>query len=142
MTDIVLHPGTTPLAAWRAIYAGGAARLDRACRPQVAKSADAVAHIVDAGEPVYGINTGFGKLATVRIDKADLAALQRNIVLSHATGVGAPMPQAVAQLMIALKLASLAQGASGVRLETIDLLEAMLERDFVPVIPAQGSVGA
>ena len=71
------------------------------------------------GEPVYGINTGFGKLASVRIPAADLETLQRNIVLSHAAGVGEPMPVAVARLMMALKLASLAQGASGVRLETL-----------------------
>ena len=83
----------------------------RASRP----SAAAVARIVAQGEPVYGINTGFGKLASVRIAAGDLATLQRNIVLSHAAGVGEPMPVAVARLMMALKLASLAQGASGVR---------------------------
>src|SRR5258707_3468772 len=98
--------------------------------------------MVARGEPVYGINTGFGKLASVRIDASDLETLQRNIVLSHAAGVGDPMPHAVARLMMALKLASLAQGASGVRLETLELLEAMLARDVLPVIPGQGSVGA
>ena len=78
-----------------------------------------MARIVAKGEPVYGINTGFGKLASVRIDAADLETLQRNIVLVHAAGVGEPMPVAVARLMMALKLASLAQGASGVRPETL-----------------------
>jgi histidine ammonia-lyase len=104
--------------------------------------AGAVAAILARGEPVYGINTGFGKLAGIRIGDADLATLQRNIVLSHAAGVGEAMPVPVVRLMIALKLASLAQGASGVRLETLALLEAMLARDLIPVIPAQGSVGA
>ena len=94
------------------------------------------------GEPIYGINTGFGKLASVRIEADDLERLQRNIVLSHAAGVGDSMPVPVARLMIALKLASLAQGASGVRPATLDLLGAMLERGLTPVIPAQGSVGA
>ena len=94
------------------------------------------------GEPVYGINTGFGKLASVRIGSADLASLQRNIVLSHAAGVGEPLPTATTRLMMALKLGSLAQGASGVRAETLDLIEAMLERSVIPVIPSQGSVGA
>ena len=78
----------------------------------------------------------------MRIDDADLATLQRNIVLSHAAGTGDPAPVAVVRLMMALKLASLAQGASGVRPETVALLEAMLERGATPVVPAQGSVGA
>jgi histidine ammonia-lyase len=142
MTAIVLRPGETPLGDWKVIYEGAAIRLDAACRPLVMQSAETVSRIVAADEPVYGINTGFGKLATVRIQKADLETLQRNIVLSHAAGVGEPMPVAIARLMMALKLASLAQGASGIRLETLDLLEAMLARDIVPVIPAQGSVGA
>ena len=94
------------------------------------------------GKPVYGINTGFGKLANVRIDTADLETLQRNLVLSHAAGTGPPTPTPIVRLMLALKLVSLGQGASGVRLETVQFLEAMLVHDVIPVIPAQGSVGA
>ena len=139
---IVLRPGAVPLADWRAIYFGAGLLLDDAARPAIAASAAAVARIVTRGAPVYGINTGFGKLASVRIGDADLATLQRNIVLSHAAGVGAPTPLPVVRLMLALKLASLAQGASGVRPETIALLEAMLAQDLLPVIPSQGSVGA
>ena len=90
--------------------------------------------------PVYGINTGFGKLASVHIAAGDLAALQRNIVLSHAAGVGEPTRNV--RLMMALKLASLGRGASGVRPGTVAMLEAMLARDVLPVIPSQGSVGA
>jgi histidine ammonia-lyase len=116
--------------------------LDEGCRPGIRDSAAAVARILARHEPVYGINTGFGKLASVKIGDADLETLQRNIVLSHAAGVGEAMPAPIARLMMALKLASLAQGASGVRPETVDLLEAMIARDLVPVIPAQGSVGA
>jgi histidine ammonia-lyase len=138
----LLKPGHATLAEWRAIYRGAAASLDEACTGRIAASADAVSRILARGEPVYGINTGFGKLATVRIADADLITLQRNIVLSHAAGVGDPMPAAVVRLMIALKLASLAQGASGVRLETVKYLRVLLERDFTPVVPAQGSVGA
>ena len=137
-----LKPGAASLADWRAIYRGAVPKLDPSCRPKIAASAEAVARIVARGEPVYGINTGFGKLASVRIPAADLETLQRNIVLSHAAGTGEPMPQSVARLMMALKLASLAQGASGVRQETVDLLEAMLQHGVVPVVPAQGSVGA
>ncbi|MDZ3833525.1 MAG: histidine ammonia-lyase [Sphingopyxis sp.] len=142
MTEILLIPGAVALADWRAVYRGAALRLDPASAPRIAESAAAVERILAKGAPVYGINTGFGKLASVRIDDADLATLQRNIVLSHAAGTGAPSPIAVVRLMMALKLASLAQGASGVRPETVALLEAMLARGLTPVIPAQGSVGA
>ena len=143
MTEtICLIPGEVRLTTWREIYAGAPLELAPACTGQIAESAAAVARIVAKEEPVYGINTGFGKLATVRISNDDLAQLQRNIVLSHAAGTGAPMPRPVTRLMMALKLASLAQGASGVTVETVKLLEAMIARDLLPVIPAQGSVGA
>ena len=139
---MMLTPGTISYEQWRAIYRGQRFTLDPACRPAIAASAASVARIVARGAPVYGINTGFGKLAAVKIEAGDLAVLQRNIVLSHAAGVGDPMPAAIVRLMIALKLASLAQGASGVRPETVALLEAMLEHGLIPLIPAQGSVGA
>ena len=142
MTTRVLVPGAVSLSDWRAIWQGARARLDPASAPIIADSAAAVARILARGDPVYGINTGFGKLASVRIDDADLARLQRNIVLSHAAGTGDPAPVAVVRLMMALKLASLAQGASGVRPQTVALLEAMLALGATPVVPAQGSVGA
>jgi len=142
MNEVMLCPGDVTLAQWRAVYRGAAVRLNPECAKRVAESAAAVARILAKGAPVYGINTGFGKLASVRIGDDDLARLQRNIVLSHAAGVGAPSPVPVVRLMMALKLASLAQGASGVRPETIALLEAMLAKGLTPVIPAQGSVGA
>ena len=138
----VLHPAAVPLSDWRAIWLGAPATLDPAAMPAVAAGAAAVSRILAKGEPVYGINTGFGKLASVRIDDADLARLQRNIVLSHAAGTGEASPRAVVRLMMALKLASLAQGASGIRPETVTLLGAMLEHDLIPVVPGQGSVGA
>ena len=107
MNAIILVPGEASLADWRAIYRGATARLDGAAAPRIAQSAAAVARILAKGEPVYGINTGFGKLASVRIGDEDLATLQRNIVLSHAAGTGAPSPVPVIRLMMALKLASL-----------------------------------
>ena len=134
--------GSASLIDLRAVYRGAVPRLDQSCMPAVKASADAVARIVARGEPVYGINTGFGKLASVRIDAADLAVLQRNIVLSHAAGVGKPVPEHIARLMMVLKLISLAQGASGVRPETLATLEAMIAGNIIPVVPAQGSVGA
>lgn len=139
---MILRPGDVSLAQWRDIYHGAACALDQAALLGIARSAEAVATILARGEPVYGVNTGFGKLATVRIADADLAALQRNLVLSHAAGVGEPMPVPVARLMMALKLGSLAQGVSGVRVETVQRLEQMVAREVIPVIPAQGSVGA
>ncbi len=142
MQPIVLSPGAVPLAAWRAVLEGAPVRLDPAAAPAVARGAASVARIVARGEPVYGVNTGFGKLASVRIAADDLARLQRNLVLSHAAGLGAAMPAPLVRLMIALKLASLGHGASGVRPETIAMLEAMLAHDLLPVIPVQGSVGA
>ncbi|ENZ78113.1 MULTISPECIES: histidine ammonia-lyase [Caulobacter] len=141
-SSLVLIPGATPLADWKAIYRGATPRLAPDAWPAIAASAAAVARILAKGEPVYGINTGFGKLASVRIGDADLETLQRNIVLSHSAGVGAPSPVPVIRLMMALKLASLAQGASGVRVETARMLEAMLAQGLTPVVPCQGSVGA
>jgi histidine ammonia-lyase len=138
----VLRPGAVSLQQWRNVYLGSAATLDPQCFANVERSAATIERVVAKGEPVYGVNTGFGKLASVRIDTADLERLQRNIVLSHAAGVGDPMPANVVRLMMALKLASLGVGASGVRLPTLQLLEAMLARGLLPVVPAQGSVGA
>jgi histidine ammonia-lyase len=140
--EILLRPGAVSLAQWRAVYRGAGVRLDPACAEAVLRSAQTVEAIVATGAPVYGINTGFGKLASVRIEREDLQALQRNIVLSHAAGVGAPMPVPVVRLMMALKLASLAQGASGVQPQTLALLEALLRHEVIPVVPCQGSVGA
>jgi histidine ammonia-lyase len=142
MSAVTLIPGETTLAAWREVWRGAPARLDPASGLRIAESAAAVARILAKGEPVYGINTGFGKLASVRIGPSDLDQLQRNIVLSHAAGVGDPSPTPVIRLMMALKLASFGQGASGVRPGTAAMLEAMLARNLTPVTPSQGSVGA
>ncbi|HXD02069.1 MAG TPA: aromatic amino acid lyase, partial [Novosphingobium sp.] len=142
MNEVVLRPGDVGLSAWREVYRGAPVLLDPAAATAIAESAAAVARILAKGEPVYGINTGFGKLASVRIEACDLATLQRNIVLSHAAGVGEPAPVPVIRLMLALKLASLAQGASGVAPETIALLEAMLAAGLTPIVPVKGSVGA
>jgi histidine ammonia-lyase len=142
LTSIMLTPGAVSLAQWRAVYRGAPVTLDPACAPLIERAAKTVATIVAKGEPVYGINTGFGKLASARIDAADLETLQRNIVLSHAAGVGDPVPVPIARLMMALKLVSLAQGASGVKPATIALIAAFLAKGLTPVVPCQGSVGA
>jgi histidine ammonia-lyase len=142
MTPVILKPAKVSLAEWRGIYRGAPCRLDPASGPAIAASAQAVERILAQGRPIYGINTGFGKLASVRISPDDLERLQRNIVLSHAAGIGDPMPVPIARLMIGLKLASLAQGASGVRPATVALLEGLLTHGLTPVIPCKGSVGA
>ncbi len=139
----LLTPGSTTLATLEALWRdGGAVTLDPACRPLVEEAAQHVARAVAGPDAVYGVNTGFGKLASVRIAAADTAMLQRNLILSHCCGVGKPIDAASTRLMMALKLLSLGRGASGVRWELLELLMAMLARDVLPVIPSQGSVGA
>ena len=139
---ICIVPGRMTLGDLRAIFFGAPAVLDPACANAIAASAATVERLVARGAPIYGVNTGFGKLASIRIADDDLATLQRNIVLSHAAGVGQAIDPPTTRLMIVLKLASLAIGASGVRPETIAMLAALLDHDALPVIPGQGSVGA
>lgn len=140
---LTLIPGETRLETLEAIWRSGApARLDRKCRELVEKSAQIVAQAARGEAAVYGVNTGFGKLASVKIAPDDTAVLQRNLVLSHCCGVGEALDEATTRLMMSLKLLSLGRGASGVRWEVIALIEAMLERGVTPVIPVQGSVGA
>ncbi len=139
---IEMRPGETRLDALRAVLSGASARLDRSARPAVEAATARIAAAVAGETAVYGVNTGFGKLASVKIAAKDTARLQRNLILSHCAGVGEATPVAVTRLMMALKLLSLGRGASGVRWELIELLEAMLERGVTPVVPAQGSVGA
>ena len=117
-------------------------RLSPSARPGVEAAAARVARAAAGTEAVYGVNTGFGKLASVKIVPEDTETLQKNLILSHCAGVGDPMPRSIVRLMMALKLLSLGRGASGVRWDIIALIEGMLERSVTPVIPAQGSVGA
>ncbi|WP_051241714.1 histidine ammonia-lyase [Stappia stellulata] len=138
----VLTPGKATLPELEAIYRGAPAKLDPCVRNAVEKSAARIAKVAAGDVPVYGVNTGFGKLASVRIAPGDVATLQRNLILSHCCGVGAELSPDVVRLVMATKLLSLGAGASGVRWETLSLLDAMLQNDVIPVIPGQGSVGA
>ena len=138
-----LIPGQTSLAQLARIYRDEApARLDPSARPGIEAAAARIAAAAAGEAAVYGVNTGFGKLASLKIAAKDLVTLQRNLILSHCCGVGEPMPRPVARLMMALKLLSLGRGASGVRWEIVALIEGMLAKGVTPVIPAQGSVGA
>jgi histidine ammonia-lyase len=138
-----LTPGAVPLQTLEAIYrTGEPVIIDPQTHIAVERAAERIAQIAAGDAPVYGINTGFGKLASIRIDTGDVATLQRNLILSHCCGVGAPLPEDVVRLVMTLKLISLGRGASGVRLEIIRLIEQMLEHGVMPVIPEKGSVGA
>lgn len=142
MSAVTIRPGSMTLADWRAIWDGAAISVSDEARPAVDRGAQAVSELLASGRAVYGINTGFGKLAQTRIAASELEELQKRLVLSHACGVGAPLPRRVVRLMMALKIASLGQGVSGIRWTTIKAIESLLKAGVDPVIPSQGSVGA
>ncbi|PHS28267.1 MAG: histidine ammonia-lyase [Robiginitomaculum sp.] len=139
---IEIEPGQARHEDWKSIRDGAAMGLPGAVWPDVERAHKTITDMLADGATVYGVNTGFGKLANTRIAPQDLGDLQRRIVLSHCAGIGAPLADEVVRLILAMKAASLARGHSGVQPETIRLLLAMLERGVLPVIPGQGSVGA
>lgn len=140
---ITVTPGQVSIHTLERIWREGTpVRLDPACHPAIEAGAARIAEIAGGQAAVYGVNTGFGKLASVRIPASDVTTLQRNLILSHCCGVGAPLGEDVVRLVMALKLMSLGRGASGVRLQIVHLLEAMLARGVIPVMPEKGSVGA
>ncbi len=116
--------------------------LDRACRAGMARAEAVVAQAAAGDAAVYGVNTGFGKLASTRISPEQTAQLQRNLILSHNAGVGPDLPERIVRLMMTLKLLSLGRGASGVQWAIVETLERMLAAGVTPAVPAQGSVGA
>ena len=144
---MLLRPGRLTLDELQAIHAGADGKtqplvMDPQALPSVQASAAVVRRAAEGSEPVYGVNTGFGKLASTRISEADLATLQQNLIRSHSVGVGEPLASAVLRLMLATKAASLARGHSGVRPVVIDTLLAVHNAGLVPYVPSQGSVGA
>jgi histidine ammonia-lyase len=140
---LTITPGAVTIHMLERIWREGVPiRLDPSCHAAIEVSAKRIAEIAGADVPVYGVNTGFGKLASVRIPADDVATLQRNLILSHCCGIGAPLGQEIVRLVMALKLMSLGRGASGVRMDIIRLLEEMLARGVIPIIPEKGSVGA
>ncbi|WP_164115958.1 histidine ammonia-lyase [Sphingorhabdus sp. Alg239-R122] len=140
---LTLSPGNVSLKLLERIWREELpVTLDADARMRIDASAARIDAAASGNEAVYGVNTGFGKLASIRIAAEDTATLQRNLILSHCSGVGPDTPRAIKRLMMVLKLISLGRGASGIRPETVDLLEAMLAKVVTPVIPAQGSVGA
>ncbi|MCK6423143.1 MAG: aromatic amino acid lyase, partial [Aquabacterium sp.] len=141
--ELTLNPGALTLEDLQAVHRGEARlQLADAAWPLVQASAAVVQRAAAGQAPVYGVNTGFGKLAGVRISEGDLALLQLNLIRSHSVGVGAALPAPVVRLMLALKAASLARGASGVRPVVIETLLQVFNAGLVPWVPSQGSVGA
>jgi histidine ammonia-lyase len=133
----------TTLAALETVARGAApSEIDATERARIESGRATVERLVASGEPVYGLTTGFGSLASVRIDPVDARALQRNLVRSHAVGAGEPLPRDVVRGMVYLLSESLRRGYSGVRVELVELLQALLARDVLPVVPAKGSVGS
>lgn len=142
-STLSLMPGAVSLAALRRIHSGGLRlALDATTRAPMEAALATVQRIVDHDEVVYGINTGFGKLASTKIDHDHLAQLQRNLVLSHSVGTGEPLDAAVVRLVLATKAVSLARGHSGVRPALVEALLALFNAGVTPLIPAKGSVGA
>jgi histidine ammonia-lyase len=143
LRHVLIDGETLQLEEVRAV-AAGALRVEvaPAARARVRAARALVEARLEDGEAHYGINTGFGTLAEVRVEPADLARLQRNLVLSHAVGVGAPLSIEETRALMLLRANVLAKGVSGVREETLDLVVAMLDAGVVPVVPERGSVGA
>ena len=137
-----LNPEDVTLDQLRELWTGADARLDDASIQRIGNAAASVDRILGSGETVYGVNTGFGLLANTRIPDHRLAELQTNLILSHSAGLGDPLPRHITRLMMVLKLLGLGRGHSGVRPIVVDAFQALLDRDAMPIVPSQGSVGA
>lgn len=143
MNELIIRPGKLTHSELRQVIAGDCRiRIDESCWEGVEASAAVVQAVVEKGDPAYGINTGFGKLAKVKIDDSQLSQLQTNLVRSHAVGVGSLLDDSTVRLILVLKIASLARGFSGVRRSTLERLVDIYNAGICPCIPGQGSVGA
>lgn len=142
MQPILLDGESLTLADLYAIAGGRSVAIAPGAMTQMAASRACIEAIIRDGRVVYGVNTGFGKLATIHIADDALETLQRNLVLSHACGIGEPIPAPLVRALIALKINALCKGFSGTRPEVALFLQEMLNRSIIPVIPCKGSVGA
>lgn len=143
MTKLTIHPGKMTLEDLRIVFQQAVTVvLDKCAHAAIEKSVATVNKIIEEDRTAYGINTGFGLLANTRIATKDLQSLQRSIVMSHAAGVGEPLDDDLVRLIMVLKINSLARGFSGIRLEVINALIALVNAQVYPFIPAKGSVGA
>jgi histidine ammonia-lyase len=127
---------------YRVVFDGSECEIPQAARDRMNASRAVIERLVASDTPVYGVNTGFGKMATTRISHPEIRQLQLNLVRSHACGVGAPLAEPLVRAVLALRANAIAKGFSGVRPIIAETLVAMLNRGVHPVIPSQGSVGA
>ena len=142
-TSVEVNGRATSIAEVVRVARGGAAvRLGPGARERLAASRAALEQALAAGEIIYGVNTGFGSLARTRVEGSQLGEVQRNLILSHAAGVGAPLADDVVRAMLFLLCASLARGLSGVRPVIAERIAALLDAGVTPVVPSVGSVGA
>ncbi|HYB10514.1 MAG TPA: histidine ammonia-lyase [Alphaproteobacteria bacterium] len=139
---IAIEPGAIGLGDLRKLLEGACAELHESAWPKVAAAAATVARLAAKGQPIYGVNTGFGKLSTTHIPDRELAELQRRLLLSHMAGVGEALPDRIVHAILVLKAAALARGHSGCRRQVIDNLLALANAGVYPIVPAKGSVGA
>ncbi|MEM1047866.1 MAG: histidine ammonia-lyase [Pseudomonadota bacterium] len=143
MNELEITTGQNGLDKWAALYRMPTrVKLDAAAKGAISRAHDTVTGLIADGGALYGINTGFGRLAGTVIADDAVTTLQKNVVLTHAIGSGPDLTEAETRLVMGLKIASLAQGHSGVRLDLVEFMIDMLNRGLLPVIPSQGSVGA
>jgi histidine ammonia-lyase len=135
--DLLTIPGIFEVA-----YNHRAVSLSGKARKQINAARALVEEWIESGETVYGVTTGFGEFANVRINAKDTELLQEHLILSHAAGAGEPLPPEIVRAMMLLRINAVSKGHSGLRLETVVLLKEMLNKNLLPVIPSQGSVGA
>lgn len=141
--DVTIEPGEVSLATWRRILREGpTVRLATGARAVVDACHAAIIELIGTGRAIYAVNTGFGKLAAVRIEDDQLEQLQRNLIFSHSAGTGELLSDDLVRLILVMKAGALAQGHSGVRWQLIEALLALANAGVYPCIPAKGSVGA
>ena len=142
-TTLSLSEDRVRLPELRQVWRGAVrVELSAQIEERLRRSVEVIDDIVSRGDTVYGVNTGFGLLAQTRISDEELTTLQRNLVLSHAVGVGEPLDDAVVRLTMVLKIVGLSRGFSGVRPRVVRSLQTLLAHEIYPVIPSKGSVGA
>lgn len=140
--SVVIDPRGTCLEQVAAVLDGAEFTIGEEAGSAILAGRERIDSLLDSGRPIYGVNTGFGRLAGTLIPRDELALLQRNLLLSHACATGQPLPSEIVRVMIFLRVTSLAMGRSGIRMETVNALTRLGNSGFVPVVPCRGSLGA
>ncbi len=134
--------GATLASVWQVAHENVQLKLSDSARAKMKKSRDFIERRMKTGEPIYGVNTGFGAFSSVRISDGEIEQLQQNLIRSHSTGVGTPFTKEQSRAIMYLRANALATGRSGIRPEVVDKILEFMNHDIIPVIPSQGSVGA